>query len=194
MLNSYVFPIGFFENFWKIAKFQTTYRVISVCTSVANLFLSSRSSCSRWWTWSSHSTRLSSRAALCHQEDQRVRRRTLHSRISKARTLRCHSKGKLNRQLNCKFKRVVVRLSSMNSVYCSLVVDSRNNRWTSRGLKLIFPSLSHSTQEGAFEGGEYGPPQGMIPNEQMQPGPYQGYAPEEGMQTMHRPKFMPFKK
>lgn len=56
-----------------------------------------------------------------------------------------------------------------------------------------------STQEGAFEGGEYGPgPQGMqpgmMPNEQMQPGPYgggYGPGPEE---TMHRPRFMPFRK
>jgi len=53
------------------------------------------------------------------------------------------------------------------------------------------------TQEGAFEGGEYGGPQGMqqgmIPNEQMQAGPYGGgYNPAE--ETMHRPKFMPFRK
>jgi len=63
-----------------------------------------------------------------------------------------------------------------------------------------------STQEGAFEGGEYGGPamqpgmqgpgmQGMAPGpygggEQMAP-QYGGYNPEE---TMHRPKFMPFKK
>lgn len=66
-----------------------------------------------------------------------------------------------------------------------------------RLFQMLTSFIVYSTQEGAFEGGEYGPPQGMIPNEQMQPGPYgpQGYNPEEGMQTMHRPKFMPhFKK